>query len=203
MVAAEGQLPTRWGKIQIVPVLQNLPRRRLWGNSPSETLAKVIELGKQADEARQRIELQEYTKKVGAEQEKIRAEQDAINERARAAKERARQRLYIGMLAGAVVMIGLGWLLYGHVEHLRGELAKKQAEVRRITALAGDALWSDGPAAALLIESQVEEGRYQRGSRRRSVCCSQASISSVNKGISPGRTTRWSMALLIPQRETP
>ena len=157
MVAAEGQLPTRWGEDQIVPVLQNLPRRRLWGNSPSETLAKVIELGKQADEARQRIELQEYTKKVGAEQEKIRAEQDAINERARAAKERARQRLYIGMLAGAVVMIGLGWLLYGHVEHLRGELAKKQAEVRRITALAGDALWSDGPAAALLIESQVKK----------------------------------------------
>ncbi len=171
MVAAEGQLPTRWGEDQIAPILRNLPTRKLWGSSASEALAKVIELGKLADQARRDLESAEYMKEVHAEQEKLRAEQErfqaeqervqaeqkALEERIRAARERAQLRGKIAMLIGALGVIGVGWLGYGYLQHVWNREAKNQAEMRRITALARDALWSEGPATAILIESRVDK----------------------------------------------
>ena len=134
MVAAEGQLPTRWGEDQIAPVLQNLPTRRRWGKS-SEALAKVIALGKMADRARDRIRTKRFFEK--------------------------RAKFIFGALfLSALVALG-GSLYYSHLQSVvdanAQEVERKKAEMRRITALARDALWSDGPATAILMASRVQK----------------------------------------------
>jgi hypothetical protein len=129
MVAKEGQLPTRWGEDQIAPILQNSATRAQWGNSKSEALKKVIALAAMADTARSQL---------ASEQEKKRA-----------------RRLGVASLLAALV-VGAGALAYYYHSTLYEAEELKMSEARRLTALARDALWSDGPTTAILVASRVD-----------------------------------------------
>ncbi len=131
MVGSEGQMPIRWGEDQIAPILQHLPMRAHWGDTPTAALEKVIALGKMAERARERIQRRTYRKQFMEE-----------------AREATRRR---GRFGGARRPRRLSIL--GH--RRRGPLAQKLADMRRITALARDALWSDGPATAIMVASHI------------------------------------------------
>ena len=138
MVAKEGQLPTRWGEDQIAPILQNSATRAQWGNSKSEALKKVIALAAMADTARKSLELAEFRSQLASEQEKKRA-----------------RLLGVASLLAALV-VGAGALAYYHHATLYEAEERKMSEARRLTALARDALWSDGPTTAILVASRVD-----------------------------------------------
>jgi WD40 repeat protein len=130
MVGAEGQLPFRWGEDQIAPILQNLPLRLRWGDTSSAALQRVISLGNMAERARERIQRRRFRREF--------------------IERRARQ------LVGGVALLALaalGGFLYWDIKTRAA--AQKLADMRRITALARDALWSDGPATAIMVASQV------------------------------------------------
>ena len=57
----------------------------------------------------------------------------------------------------AAVAVVIGSLYYYHLDAVAAKEAQKMAEARRITALARDALWSDGPAMAILVASRVQD----------------------------------------------
>jgi WD40 repeat protein len=130
MVAAEGQLPTRWGEDQIAPILQNLPVRVRWGDTPSAALKKAIALGRMAERSRERIQRRAFRKQF--------------------MERRAKQLVGGGAL---LALAALGGFL--HWEDTTRRAAQKLLEMRGITALARDALWSDGPAAAIIVASHV------------------------------------------------
>jgi WD40 repeat protein len=138
MVAKEGQLPTRWGEDQIAPILQNSATRTRWGNFKSQALKKVIALAAAADTARKSLELAEFRSQLAAEQEKKRA-----------------RRLGIASLLAALV-VGAGAVVYYCYTTVNEAEELKMSEARRLTALARDALWSDGPATAILVASRVD-----------------------------------------------
>jgi len=126
IVAAEGQLPIRWGEDQIAPVLRNLPMRARWGDTPSAALEKVIVLAKMAEVARERIQ------------------------------RRAHWRRRAKQLAGGVAVLAVaavGGFLYWDMKTQAA--AQKLADM--ITAQARDALWSAGPATAILVASHVRD----------------------------------------------
>ena len=143
MVAPEGQLPTSWGEDQIVPVLQNLPARSRWGKSKSEALGKVISLARLADQARKKLQQQEFRKQFEEERQ----------------REQERKRTNFIVAALGVCMIGVivagSW--YYFYSKRAAAYAKDMADMRRLTAIARDVLWSDGPAAATLVASRVNE----------------------------------------------
>ena len=143
MVAAEGQLPTSWGEDQIAPVLQNLPTRARWGKSKSEALDKVIALAAMADQARQNVSQQEFRKQFEEEREKKKAKIKVVMAVLAAGS--------IALAAGCYLVLSTKWTREAQLE------AQKVAEMRRLTALARDALWSDGPATAILVASRVKD----------------------------------------------
>ena len=128
MVAKEGQLPTKWGEDQIAPILQNSATRARWGSTKTEALKKVVALAGMADKARQNLQLGEFRKQLAA-----------------------------WLTGGALLIAFVGSLYYYHLNGVSAKEAQKTAEARRITALARDALWSDGPAMAILVASRVQD----------------------------------------------
>ena len=130
MVGSEGQMPIRWGEDQIAPILQHLPMRARWGDTPSAALEKVIALGKMAEHARERIQRRRYRKQF---------------------MERRTKQLAGGV--ALMALVALGGFLYWDMETRAA--AQRLADMRRITALARDALWSDGPATAIMVASHV------------------------------------------------
>jgi WD40 repeat protein len=133
MVTGEAQLPTRWAEDQIQPILQNSATRARWGNSKSEALKRVVALAAMAERAEFR------------------------NQRA---KKRAR-RLFMAGLVTALVFVA-GSLVYSDYQAEERKMSEarraeegKMSEARRLTSLARDALWSYGPATAILVASRV------------------------------------------------
>ncbi len=122
MVAATGQLPSRWGEDQIAPILRNLPMRARWGDTPSAALQKVLALAKMADGARRR------------------------------AHWRRRAKQLVGGVA-VLAVAALGGFVY---RDMKTKIAAQKL-VDMITVQARDALWSDGPATAIMIASQVRD----------------------------------------------
>jgi WD40 repeat protein len=138
MVTGEGQLPTRWAEDQIQPILQNSATRARWGSSKSEALKRVIALAGMADAARKKLELAEFRNQHAAEQEKKRA-----------------RRLGVASLLTVFVILA-GSLVYWRQTTVYEAEERKMSEARRLTSLARDALWSDGPATAILVASRVD-----------------------------------------------
>ena len=134
MVTGEGQLPTRWAEDQIQPILQNSTTRARWGNSKSEALKRVVALAAMADAARKKFELADFRNQL--------------------AKKRAR-RLGVASLVTTLVILA-GSLVYYHRMTVYEAEERKMSEARRLTSLARDALWSDGPATAILVASRVD-----------------------------------------------
>jgi WD40 repeat protein len=128
MVAKEGQLPTKWGEDQIAPILQNSAMRARWGSTKTEALKKVVALAAMAEKARRNLQLGEFQKQLAA-----------------------------WLTGGALLIAFAGSLYYYQQNAVIAKEAQKMAEARRITALARDALWSDGPAMAILVASKVQD----------------------------------------------
>ena len=92
-----------------------------------------------ADTARKSLELAEFRSQLASEQEKKRA-----------------RLLGVASLLAALV-VGAGALAYYHHATLYEAEERKMSEARRLTALARDALWSDGPTTAILVASRVDQ----------------------------------------------
>jgi WD40 repeat protein len=138
MVTKEGQLPTRWAEDQLAPILQNSATRARWGGSKSEVLKRVIALAAMADAARKKLELAEFRNQLAAEQEKKRA-----------------HLLGVASLLTALVILAGSLVYYRHTTVYEA-VERKMSEARRLTSIARDALWSDGPAVAILVASRVD-----------------------------------------------
>ncbi len=128
MVGDEGQLPSSWGEDQIAPILQNF-RCGSVGETPG-ALEKVIALGQDGGS--------------GARAHPKEDVSEAIYGKAREAAG------LMGRFTGA--------RCHHRVLYCYREFVGRGAEAcghRRITALARDALWSDGPATAIMVASHV------------------------------------------------
>ena len=149
MVADEGRLPRSWGEDQIEPILQNSAMRKRWGPTP-KALENVIALARMSDLARGRLQQIEYRKQFAFEQERKAAEEE---------KKKARRvaRRVASLSAVSVCAVVGAFLGYYALQKTWDERANMAAEMRRVTALARDALWSRGPATAILMASRVQE----------------------------------------------
>ena len=149
MVADEGRLPRSWGEDQIEPILQNSAMRKRWGPTP-RALENVIALARMSDLARGRLQQIEYRKQFAFEQERKAAEEERKKARRVARRVAALSAVSVSAVLGA-------FLGYYALQKTWDERANMAAEMRRVTALARDALWSRGPATAILMASHVQE----------------------------------------------
>ena len=113
--------------------------RERWGSTKSEALNKIAQVSEMADEARNRARLKLFRSQFVEEQKRIRAKR----------------------IRFALTIVGIVLLLGGLSYYLDGKIIRAQEQhienIRRINLLASEALGSDGPAKAILVEGQIQK----------------------------------------------